>query len=62
MVSMEEIIALQKREFAAQKQKESGKGTDKGSSSNQGRLSKNVGQGKVKEKGITIKEHASQSQ
>ena len=62
MVSMEEIIALQKRELAAQKQKESRKGTDKGSSSDQGHSSKNVGQGKVKEKGITIKEPASQSQ
>ena len=61
MVSIEEIIALQKRELATQKQKESGKRIDKGSVGGQGHSSKDAGKGKEKEKGITIKELAPQS-
>ena len=61
MISIEEIIAQQKRELTTQKQQESGKGTDKGFAGGQGHLSKDTSKGKEKEKGITIKEPVSQS-
>ena len=56
MVSIEEIIALQKQDEAAKKQSESGKKTGKGVSGVQGHSSK----GKEKKKGITIKEGVSE--
>ena len=61
MVSMEKIIAQQKRELTAQKQQESGKGVNKGSVSGQGYSSKDTGKGKEKEKWITIKKPVPQS-
>ena len=55
MVSIEEIIALQKQDEAAKKKSESGKKVSKDLSGTQGSSSK----GKEKEKGITIKESPS---
>ena len=57
MVSIEEIIALQKQDEAIRKQSESGKKISKGPSSAQGHSFK----GKEKDKGISIKEGASQT-
>ena len=55
MISIEEIITLQKRDEATRKKSESGKKASKGLSDVQGHSSK----GKEKEKRITIKEGAS---
>ena len=57
MVSIEEIIALQKQDEATKKQSKSGKKMAKGPSGVQGHSFK----GKEKEKGIIIKEGASQT-
>ena len=57
MVSIKKFIALQKQDEAAKKQSKSGKKIGKGPSGAQGHSSK----GKEKEKGITIKEGASQT-
>ena len=57
MVSIEEIIAIQKCDKAAQRQQESRKKVDKGHFSAQGHSFK----GKEKEKGISIKEGAPQT-
>ena len=57
MVSIEEIIALQKQDKAAKKKSESGKKADKDFSGAQGPFSK----GREKGKGITLKEGASQT-
>ena len=55
MVSIENIIALQKQDEATKKQSKSGKKIGKGPSGAQGHSSK----GKEKDNGITIKEGAS---
>ena len=58
MVSLQEIIALQKHDEAAQKQQKSRKKDDKVSPGAQGHSSKGKEKEKEKEKGITIKEGA----
>ena len=60
MVSLQEIIALQKRDEAAQKQQELRKEADKVPLGAQGHSSKGKGKEKEKEKGITIREGAPQ--
>ena len=57
MVSIEEIIALQKRDEAAKKQSKLGKEADKGPLVAQRHSSK----GKGKEKGITLRKSAFQA-
>ena len=61
MVLMEEIIALQKPELVAQKQQESGKKVDRGSTGGERHSSKDTEKGKEKKKRITIKEPIYQS-
>ena len=56
MISIEEIIALQRCELFAQQ--ESGKKADKGPIGGRGHSFKVINKGKEKEKGITIKEPA----
>ena len=58
MVSLQEIIALQKRDEVAQKQQELRKKADKVPPRAQGHSSKGKGKEKEKEKGITIREGA----
>ena len=55
---MQEIIAFQKRDEAAQKQQELRKEVDKVPPGAQGHLSKGKGKEREKEKGITIREDA----
>ena len=58
MVSLQEIIAFQKRDEAAQKQQELRKEVETVPLGAQGHPSKGKGKEKEKEKGITIKEDA----